>query len=172
MDDNNLSLKQIVKLPSVIMRNASYYESYTDQLQDDICSQYSVPEMTLIINSLFKKFRNCKYVCRFSIEDTISITPSYEEKIGFIPKKISNKTEDAILGYLNNKHFVARFYDSLVDLSKKITKREAVYLVGAFFNGKSEEKIAEMIGISKTSLQPIKKSCLVKMIIQFKIMGD
>lgn len=172
MDDNNLSLKQIVKLPNVIMRNARYYDSYTEQLKEDICSQYKVSEMKAIINSLFNKFRNYKYVCRFSIEDTISITPSYEEKIGFIPKKISNKTEDAILSYLNNQSFVVRFYESLVDLSKKLTYREAVYLVGAFFNGQSEETIAEAIGMTKTSLQPIKKSCLVKMIIQFKIMGD
>ena len=172
MDDSNLSLKQIVKLPNIIIRNAGYHASYTDLLEDDICSQYSVPEMTSIIKSLFKKFRNSKYVYRFSIEDTISITPSYEEKIGFIPKKISNKTEEAILGYLNNKYFVVKFYESLIDLSKKLTYREAVYLVGSFFNGNSEEKIADTLGISKTSLQPIKKSCLVKMIIQFKIMGD
>ena len=53
-------------------------------------------------------------------------------------------------------------------LSLKLTSDEAIYLINTFLAHKSEDDIAEMIGVSKSYLQKIKKSCIVKMWIDLK----
>lgn len=63
------------------------------------------------------------------------------------------------------------FYNMILTLSTKLTFNEAIYLVDTFFDERAEEQISEKLQICRKSLQKIKKSCLVKIKIEFSNHG-
>ena len=63
-------------------------------------------------------------------------------------------------------------YNKILKLSYKLTVSEGDYLINTFIHHISEEKIAGIIGISKTYLQKIKKSCIIKMWVDLQIYCD
>ena len=71
--------------------------------------------------------------------------------------------EKAIERKVDKQLLMTDIYNSIIKVSYKLSNSEVIYLINTFLTHKSEESISEILGISKTYLQKIKKSCLVKM---------
>ena len=112
---------------------------------------------------LFENFKSARYLYKFPISDTIRINPTYESKEICFQKSSQSQIEKAVEKYVDKQILTTEIYNSILDVSNRLTNSECAYLINTFLQHKSEESIAEIIGISKTYLQRIKKSCIVKM---------
>ncbi len=141
-------------------------------MSETIFNQYDIIEEKEKLKFLFSKFNVSKYLYDFPVEDGISYNSSYKLQNGFTQKIIASKVENAIERDLDKKILTTDIYNALLRLSYKLTISEGNYFINTFIHHISEEKIAEIIVISKTYLQKIKKSCIIKMWIVLQIYCD
>ena len=121
---------------------------------------------------LFAKFKASKYLYDFPVEDSITYNSSYGLQERFTQRLTVSKVENAVESNLDKKILTTDIYNKILKLSYKLTVSEGDYLINTFIHHISEEKIAEIIGISKTYLQKIKKSCIIKMWVELQIYCD
>ena len=80
---------------------------------------------------------------------------------------INNNKTDKVSNYVSKKiekeKYALETYNSIINLSLKLTYQEAVYFVNCFFGKKTDEYITELLGVSKNQFLKIRKSCLVKL---------
>lgn len=160
--DELLTLDKILELPNKILKISNEYDDYSERLTESLCDLYDIKKLKPKIVSLFNRFKKVKYFYNFSIESTISITPNYNFDGTLVKNGATSKQEIAVANELDNMLWAARFYNSICIVAKKLTMQEAIYLVSALFGNKSEEIIAERLGVCRKTIQHIKKSCLVK----------
>ena len=165
--ENVLTFNDIIELPNEIIHNAEKYSDFNDILNKELCSTYDLKEIKDKIEKLFDKFKEIKYLYNYSFEE-IKITPSYELKENAFTRNISSPFENAVINDLDKHLWIQKFYNQLVSVSNILTIEEAIYLVNSFFCNKSEDVIAEKLGITTRTLYNIKKSCLIKVWSAFK----
>lgn len=166
--DNVVSLNQLLNVSSAIQENAVKNEKFNELLDDYICKQYNIVSIKDSLEKLFYSFKSARYLYDFPLEDSISISPSYEYKESFTQKSTASQVENAIQRYVDKQILTTNVYYSIMKVSHKLTNDEVVYLINTFLTRRSEEEIAELIGISRSYLQKVKKSCIVKMWVDLK----
>ncbi len=165
---DELTLDMILELPFEVLKKSEKYNEYSQLLDKDIYDKYDVIQMKEDIASKFNRFKSAKFSCNLPPEYNIKITPSYQIREGTSSNKISDPVGELVRDFVDNQIWFVKFYNSVTNLASKITTQEAVYLVDTFFSNKSEEFISEKLGISKNTLQKIKKSCLMKTWLEFQ----
>lgn len=163
-----LTLDKILELPNDLLKTAEKYDEYSELLRKKIYNEYDSKELKEKIVKKFERFKDAKYLYRYPIESCIKTTPTYQLREGMIPKQVSSKIEKVITQRVDDQMWAGCFYDTLMIVATKLTMQEAIYLVDSFFGNKSEDVIAEKLAICRTTLQNIKKSCLVKVWIELK----
>lgn len=166
--NNTITLDKLLSIDSDLLDITRKYENQNYLLNDLDCSAYDLNKIKIQLKNLFLKFKNAKYLNKFPIENNVSLTPTYDVKISSSQRSTISQVDKAVMNYLDKQIWVSEVYDSLLILASKLTKSEAVYLIYTFLSYKSEEIIAEKLGICKTSLQRVKKSCLVKMYVELE----
>ena len=166
--DNIVTLDQLLNITDTIKANSKEQEDFNQLLDKCIVDNYDILENKQKLLKLFSRFKSARYLYDFPIEDQIKTTTSYEEKVGFTQRSNSSKVETAVQKYCDEQIHTTNVYYSILKVSYKLTGDEVVYLINTFLTHKSEDDIAELIGISKTYLQNIKKSCIVKMWVDLK----
>lgn len=161
--DNIVTLNQLLNISDTITSNSKEHENYNQLLDECICDCYDVLENKKKLLSLFARFKSARYLYDFPVEDNIRISSNYEERIGFTQRQTTSQVENAISKYIDKQLLTTDIYNSIMKISYKLTGDEVIYLINTFLTHKSEDTISEIIGISKTYLQKIKKSCIVKM---------
>lgn len=162
-------LKEMLKVAKTIMSNAKLNKNANVLISRDVYNEYNVLNYKAELLKMFSRFRSSRYFCK-SIEIN-SITTNYEFgeiKSSIISDPVGNHTGNII----DEQIFARSFSKSLIDLSYKLTYEESIYLVKTFMEKMSEEHIAEILHISKPTLQKYKKSCLIKMWIELKQYKD
>lgn len=164
-----VSLNQLTNLSKDIIINAESNAEINDLIDEIVCNKFDVIDNKEKLLTLFKSFKSARYLYDFPVEDSINITNCLDpNKVSFgVPATVS-QLETAVTNYVDEQILTTNVYKSIIKLSYKLTGDEATYLINAFLKRKSEEEIAEIIGISKTYLQKIKRSCVVKMWIDLK----
>lgn len=157
-----LTLDQILNISSAITSSAKKFEDETQMLSLKMCSKYSTSELRTNINSLFSRFKNVKYFYNFSVEESTRITPIYELRDGMMQRSNISQSERIVTKEIDEKIWATKFYNTIILVSQKLTKSEAEYLIGAFIKNKSQESIAEAMGMSPRGIEHIKKSCFIK----------
>ena len=71
-----------------------------------------------------------------------------------------------------NESWLRKFYNSVIELSNKLTVFEATYFIDTFFGGRTKTSIAYKIGITRQTLRSITKSCLVKAFFEFRYLYE
>ncbi len=165
---NTITLDKLLCIDSDLLEITKKYENQNYLLNDMDCSYYNINNVKSQLKTLFLKFKSAKYLNKFPIENNISLTSTYDIKLSASQKSTISQVDNAVTNYLDKQIWVSEVYDSLLILASKLTKSEAGYLIYTFLSYKSEETIAEKLGICKTSLQKIKKSCLVKMYVELE----
>lgn len=163
-----VTLNQLLDVSNTITLNAQKHLEYNQLLDECVCNSYDVLENKKKLLDLFSKFKSARYLYDFPVEKNIKMTPSYEERLEFTQRSATSQVENAVVKYLDKMIDTTNVYNSLMKVSYKLTGDEVVYLINTFLTHKSEDDIAELIGISKTYLQKIKKSCIVKMWVDLR----
>lgn len=166
--NNVVTLNQLLNVGNAIQDNATKNEQYNELLDDYICKQYDIVSNKEKLEKLFSSFKSARYLYDFPLEESVSISPSYEYKESFTQRSTTSQIENAVQRYIDKQMLTTDIYYSIMKVSYKLTNDEVVYLINTFLIHKSEEDIAEIIGISRTHLQKIKKSCIVKMWVDLK----
>lgn len=161
--NNVVTLNQLINVSSLIQENVTKNQQFNELLNDYICKKYDLVNIREELEKLFYSFKSARYLYDFPLEDSISISPTYEYKEGFTQRSTVSQIENAVQRYIDKKIETTNIYNSLIKVSYKLTSDECLYLINTFLTHKSEEDIAEIIGISRTYLQKIKNSCIVKM---------
>lgn len=166
--DNVVTLKQLLNISNTIKDNSSINKQFNELLDVYICNQYDIVDIKDKLDKLFSSFKSARYLYDFPLEDSVNISPNYEYKESFTQRSTESKIENAVQRYLDKQIETTDIYYSLMKVSYKLTGDEVIYLENTFLTHRSEEDVAELIGISRTYLQKIKKSCLVKMWVDLK----
>lgn len=167
--DNIVTLNQLLNVSKDISINAEQNKEHNELLDEIICDKYDVLDCKKKLRDLFSSFKSARYLYDFPIEDALNITSNIDPtKVSFGQHSNVSQLENAVQHYVDEQILTTYVYHSIMKVSYKLTGDEATYLINTFLAHKSEEDIAEIIGISKTYLQKIKKSCIVKMWIDLK----
>lgn len=166
---DTLNLEKLLELPNkVINISESEQNKYLDLLSQNTCNKYYYTDLKSDLKEYFRKFNDLKFVYSMPKEMPLSAS-SYELKEN---KFVQNAT-DKILNYIANKvdgeTFAVDTYNCVISLAYKLTKKEAIYFVYSFFADETDDYICESLQISRNGLQKIRKSCLVKMFLEFPI---
>jgi len=162
---DKLTMQEYAELPDIILDNSKNVK-YIQLLSEKTVKYYYYSNLKKDLMIEFNKFKDSKHIIAlsndFSLKSSMgnlnysNTSPSKNDKVGnFIQKKID----------LNI--WSRDIYGILVNLSKELTFNEALYLVATFFEDKTEENICELLGICIKSLYKIKRSCLVKIKLEF-----
>lgn len=166
--DGIVTLNQLLNVSDMIKDNADANSKVNQLLDEYICNQYDTIYIKDELLKLFATFKSARYLYDFPVEENVSISPTYEVHEGFTQRSTASQVENAVSRYVDKQLFTTDIYHSLIKVSYKLTNDEVVYMTNTFFTHKAEESIAEIIGISKTYLQKIKKSCLVKLWVELE----
>ncbi len=164
-----LTWDEVNGMYSKLMDTSKEYESCNELICEDELRGIDVVLIKKRLMDLFNKFRNCKYMVSYSVIDNMRLIPSYERHEGQIPRRNVSQVEKAVTERIDKQIWMTEFYQSLMVVASKLTEAETVYLINTFITSKTEEVIAEKLNICKTSLQKIKKSCLVKAWIELRV---
>lgn len=166
--DGIVTLNQLLNVSDMIKGNADANSKVNQLLDEYICHQYDTIYIKDELLKLFAEFKSARYLYDFPVEENVSISPTYEVHEGFTQRSTASQVENAVSRYVDKQLHTTDVYHSLIKVSYKLTNDEVVYMTNTFFTHKAEESIAEIIGISKTYLQKIKKSCLVKLWVELE----
>lgn len=169
--DELISIDKIFHLPEEILE-VSKNNVYQTLFPTDEIHNCNFGKIRKAIIQKIEKFSAESFYYNMPVETLVNISPSYEFKEGFIPRGVSKPTENVALRIVMAQKYVNNFYYTMLKISQIINPSEAIYLVEGLFGKKSEEKIAESLNISPTSLRKIKKSCLFKMWLEFAKLDD
>ena len=159
--DTSLTLDMIYELPLKVIKESKEKGEFASMISENICDKYNINDIKAKITLMFAKFNSIKFYYNMPLSKTIRITPEYKEKPLF-KNEMRSKIDIAVSKKIDNMIWASEFYKSIIKLSKGLTYEEAYYLSYGLIACRSHEKIAEDLNISIRSIQPIKKSCLVK----------
>ncbi len=155
-----VTFEQLLNIKEEIQENAHSNEQNNQLLNDSVCDNFNTIKYKKNLLSLFETFKNAKYL--YSFPNSYKITFNYNNTKVNSSRK-SSQVEKTIEKMIDKQLITTKIYYSIIALSYKLTGKETIYLINTFLDHKSEEEIAYLAGISKTYLQKIKKSCIVKM---------
>lgn len=163
-----LTLEMLLELPEKILSIAKDTKSvYLSLLEEETYGKYYFHDLKKDLSRIFNDFNDTKY--SFSLSNAHeNITHNYEIQGNKLLNNSSDKVANYVMKKIDSENMAVDIYNKVISLSHKLTYTEAIYFINTFFAKLGEEAISEKIGISRTYLQKIKKSCLVKMYFEFE----
>lgn len=160
--DLKLTLDMIYDLPSKVIDISEQNEEFVGMISEKICNEYDITDIKNKLSQMFSKFNGVKFYYNIPLTESIKLTNSLEIREGSSQRSTISKAEQAVTRKIDSMIWASQFYDSIISLSRGLTKNEAIYLSYGLIACKSNEYIAEILNVSTKTVQPIKKSCLVK----------
>lgn len=160
----NLTLEMLLELPDKIINMSN--NSYISLLEKETYDYYYYSGLRNDLLKIFNRFNDIKYSLSYD-NHGFNVTGNYE----FTENQKQLNNFDSVSNYVEKRlgleNYALKVYKKIINLSRKLTNSEAIYFVNTFFAKKSEEYTSERLEISRTYLQKIKKSCLVKTYLEF-----
>lgn len=162
---DNITIEAFNELPELMLDNSKNVK-YARLLNEETVNYFYYPNLKKDLMKKFSKFNDAKYI--IGVSDSFDL----QSNMGAFSYSRSTQTHnDKIGAYIQKKvdlNIWSRdIYNILINLSKELTFSETIYLVSTFFENKTEDEISELLSICKKSLYKIKKSCLVKIKLEF-----
>jgi hypothetical protein len=155
--DELVTVNQLLNIGNTITLNAEKNKEYNELIKEKVCDQYDIISIKKKLINLLDDFKSARYLYDFPVEESIKMTPPYELRESSHQRSGISQIEKAVERHLDKQIQTTEIYYSLIKVSNKLLGSEATYLTNTFFTHKSEEDIAELLNISKTYLQKIKK---------------
>ena len=160
---DSISAKDFVELPD-IMLDKSKNVKYIQLLSENTIDDYYYSSLRKDLEVIFNKFKDSKYLILYQNDYNLKSNP-------FEVNRNTNRINDKVGNYIEKKLDLSIWskdlYNILINLSEELTIKETIYLTSTFFDNKTEEEIEELMDISRKMLYKIKKSCLVKLRLEF-----
>lgn len=160
---DSISAKDFVELPD-IMLDKSKNVKYIQLLSENTIDDYYYSNLRKDLEVIFNKFKDSKYLIHYQNDYNLKSNP-------FEVNRNTNRINDRVGNYIEKKLDLSIWskdlYNILINLSEELTIKETIYLTSTFFDNKTEEEIEELMDISRKMLYKIKKSCLVKLRLEF-----
>ena len=166
--DNVVTLNELINISDYIKKVAEKNKQQNELLSEQVCNSYDTSYIRSNLLELFNKFKSAKYLYEFPLDSSIKLTPSYTLDEACHQLSNVSQVEQIIENHIDKQLLTTNIYNSIIKVSYKLSNEEVIYFINTFISRKSEEDIANIIGISKTYLQKIKKSCLIKMWVDLK----
>ncbi len=163
-----ITLEMILELPKTLIRKAEEYNEYAVLLNETQYSLYEYKTLKEKVKSYFNYFKDLKFNYQFSTSYITSNSNGYSNICISSSNQISDPVFRISSEEIESLNWMTNFYNRSLIIASKLTIQEAIYLVDCFFSNKSEEITCEKLRICRNTLQKIKKSCLVKVWIEFK----
>ncbi len=132
----------------------------------DVCMKHDFVNYKKRIKNLFKRLKQIRYM---NPEEDVNITSNYELNSYRSTSSNSSSTESSVDAYIDMVIYENEVCQKILHLANKMTYEEGMYFVYTFLSSETEDCISEKLSISRTTLQKIKKSCLVKAWFELKI---
>ena len=163
-----LTLEILIDLPKKLLTKAENLkiENMLTLLSNNMIQKYYYKDLRKDLIKCFSNFNDSK-IYFSNIADDYQLTSNYELKENKHIKNTNDKISSFVEQKIMNQRFTVNMYNRIESLICKLTYQESIYFVKTFLYYDSEESISEDLAISRTYLQKIKKSCLVKMRIEF-----
>lgn len=97
------------------------------------------------------------------------ITTNYSPKYSQTQPNSNDKIGNNITQKLDSKDFIECTNEILKPLLEKLTNGEKKYYSYCLMNDNSDRAVADIIGISRTKLLPVKENCILKIALAFDI---
>ena len=159
-----------VNLSETILNNARSNDSFNILVSRVLYDKYDTKALKNEVRKLFLKYQEMIYLNQFPL--LYKGLSSYELLGNMKTKDFQKTTEDLALKSIEQDSWIKEFKDCLIKLSFKLTLDEATYLVGTFFQHQTEEILSERLNICRNTLRGIKKSCLLKTLLELKTMDE
>jgi len=160
--ESELTLNMICDLPKSVISISKEHCDFVCQIPERVCNEHDIASIKPKLYRMFTKFNNVKFFYKVKSEDLVKVTPSYELREWSCQRSNISNQEIIVTRKVDNMIWAKKFYDTIITLSKGLTEREAIYLSYGIMGRKSNEFVAEILKIGTRSVQPIKKSCIVK----------
>ena len=154
-----ITLEMIYDLPQKIMHGSKEYQENAILLRKEIYSKFDIKKLKRAIISCFDRYSIVTYLYPFP---NYNIASKYELKENMHVNTKKDQVGDFVARRLDEQIWATQFYYCLLNLSKKLTHQEIIYLIDFFCRRKTEESISEKLGICRNTLRGIKGSCIVK----------
>lgn len=155
-----ITLEMIFNLPQKVLNDSKEYQENAILLRKEIYSKFDIKKLKQSLFAGFDRYSDVIYLYRFP---NCKITSEYELKENMRVNTIHDQVGDLIVKHLDEQIWATEFYYRLLNLSKKLTHQEIIYLVDVFFRRKTEESVYEKLGVCRNTLRRIRGSCIVKM---------
>ena len=166
---DKISIKDFVELPDKMLNNSKNVK-YIQLLSEKTIKYYYYTDLKKELVNIFKRFKDSKYIISFADDFSLKSNASSYEISGN-----TNSINDKVGNYVENKIDLSiwskDFYNILIHLSKELTFQETMYLIATFFEDMTEDDVCEKLDVCRKSLYKIKKSCLVKIKLEFDKFG-
>ncbi len=168
--NNIITFDMILELPKDLLKHTEKYNEFSEILSKSKCSKYDCKQLRENVEAYIEHYKDVKYFHKFPMDIVIS-SPKFES-VHFNSTKTSDPVSSIIKRKVDEEIWISMFYNYMFIVASKWTLQEATYFVDAFFGNKSEEMIAEKLGICKNTLLNIKKSSLVKVWLELQNMEN
>ncbi len=171
--EKSITLKMLKSLPKRLLENMELTknENHLKMLSKQIIQEYYYPDLRNDLADIFEDFNDSKYYFS-NVTQNYQLTPKYELLISNCSNSITDKVASLVEKNLTKQSWTVNFYNKINSLICKLTYKEGIYFIRAFLFYESDESISKELAISRNYLQKIKKSCLVKMYLEFKTYVD
>lgn len=135
----------------------------------DMINKYDFSKTKDNVEDLIAEYKTAKFEYLVSDSMLEKITSCYNLKYEQNNIKSNDKVGDNISKKIDSKNTMEYFENIFNPLFEMMSSQERKYYSLGLINNNSEQFISDIIGISKTGLQPIKQNCILKIALAFHI---
>lgn len=128
-------------------------------------SQYDLVQTEKNVVEIMNKFFKAQYKY-FGIQPP-RMTANYDIFYEMKTCTYTDKVGTVVADKLDSEQDIINFYNIMANAIKRMNTYERVYYTEMLLNRKSERYTADMIGVSRNGMIPIKNSCILKIAMAF-----
>lgn len=139
------------------------------KITKDIMERYDYQKTKANVEKLIADYKTAKFQYMISDEVLNKITMSYQLKEEQTGSSAIDLVGDNV-GKRTDAENTIKYFDSIFELLlKMLSSQEKKYYSICLINNNSEQTASDIIGVSRTGLQSIKKNCIFKIALAFHI---
>lgn len=138
-------------------------------MSKEMIEKYDLVRTKENVEKLISEYKTAKFQYLASEQKLKNISMCYEPKYNQFTEHVSDKIGDNVGKLVDSKN-VIEYFDSVFNpLFTMMSEQERKYYSICLINNNSEQIVADILGISRTGLIPIKQNCIIKIALAFHI---
>lgn len=147
-----------------VVNEKEYYIFSNKELEN-----YDIVQTKENVENLFFQYKEAKFTFFASEKALKNISMNFNPKYNQNMITANDKVGDNVCKKVDSYNFIKSFDEVLNPLLEILSPHEKKYYLYCIANENSEQTVADIIGISRTGLQPIKNNCILKFGLAFQV---